>query len=112
MKSNSYAPVTIDINSKDKTDSESSPEWFYNAVTKIYESNSNFFIPAIKLWQTYTSLFGASNEIGKAWMNMIVGWTGLSLATTTLVVIKSDTGISSPGVAIFLFINRYIIVHF
>ena len=69
------APVTIDINSKDKTDLESSPEWFYNAVTKIYESNSNFFIPAIKLWQTYTSLFGASNEIGKAWMNMIVGWT-------------------------------------
>ena len=44
-------------------------------MTKIYESNSNFFIPAIKLWQTYTSLFGASNEIGKAWMNMIVGWT-------------------------------------
>ena len=77
MKSNSSAPVTIDINSKDKTDLESSPEWFYNAVTKIYESNSNFFIPAIKLWQTYTSLFGASNEIGKAWMNMIVGWTRL-----------------------------------
>lgn len=69
------APVTIDISSKDKTDLESSPKWFYNAVTKIYESNSNFFIPVIKLWQTYTSLFGASNEIGKAWMNMIVGWT-------------------------------------
>lgn len=71
-------PVTIDINSKDKTDLEIVPKLFSNVETKIYESDSNFFIPVIKLWQTYASWIGTYNEIGKAWMNMIISWTQMS----------------------------------
>ena len=49
-----------------------------DVTTKIYESDSNFFIPVIKLWQTYASWIGTYNEIGKAWMNMIISWTHMS----------------------------------